>query len=236
MVFIFLLLQTINVPFERKEKDKKEFFEYYCDDVHEAVYEKVIQRAYRHFRLFNNSIESNMIGECLDERLRSIRAKLDNFYTKFLLTMNVQTADIVDSIECVQYKPITHLIFFRIVNFMNTFTSIKTLHIKKCIFYFNNQEVVYSSLNPSDLYVLNEFLSETLFPKFLQRRNSQTFEGDRSAGCFVMEHESETLDNAPRIHLRRDGTKNEFDVFRLIIYSILDVSLVMLIDGESSKP
>lgn len=224
--------QTLNVPFERKEKDKKEHFEYYCDDVHEAVYKKVIQRAYRHFRLFCNSFESNMTGESIDDKLQSIREKLDNFYTKYLLTMNLQTADICDSIECVQYKPITHLIFFRIANFVNMMTSIKTLHIKKCMFLFNNQEVVYSSLNPSDLYVLNEFLNESLFPKFLQRRSNQTFDTDRSAGCFIMEHENDTIQNSPKIYLRRDGTKNEFDVYRLIIYSVLDVSLAMLIEGK----
>lgn len=227
--------QTLNVPFERKEKDKKEYFEYYCDDVHEAVYKKVIQRAYRHFRLFCNSFDSNMVGESIDDKLQNMRERLDNFYTKYLLTMNLQTADIVDSIECIQYKPITHLIFFRIVNFMNMVTSIKTLHIKKCIFLYNNQEVIYSSLSPADLYILNEFLNESLFPKFIQRRNNQSFDADRSAGCFVMEHETDTIKSSPKIYLHRDGTRNEFDVYRLIIYSVLDVSLVMLIAGALIK-
>jgi hypothetical protein len=84
--------------------------------------------------------------------------------------------------------------------------------------------------------VLNEFLNESLFPKFLQRRNSQSFDTDRSAGCFVMEHETDKISVAPRIFLRRDETKSEFDVFRLIIYSVLDVSLVMLIEGKWGKP
>jgi Intu longin-like domain 2 len=233
----FPYLQTLNVPFERKEKDKKEYFEYYCDDVHEAVYKKVIQRAYRHFRLFSNSFESNILGETDDEKLQTIRGKLDSFYSKYLLTMNLQSADIVDSIECLQYKPITHLIFFRIVSFMNMVTSIKGLHIKKCIFLYNNQEVVYSSLNPSDLYVLNEFLNESLFPKYLQRRNNQnqTFDTDRNEGCFVMEHENEKIQSAPKIYLKREGTRNEFDVYRLIIYSVLDVSLAMLIEGKKTE-
>lgn len=217
----------MNVPFERKEKDKKEYIEYYSDDAHEAVFKKVIKRAYLHFRLFCNTFESNLIGDDVDEKIQSLRMKLDNFYTKYLLTLNVQYADIVDSIECLQYKPVTHLVFFRIVNFINMVTSMKNLKIKKCIFLYN-QEVVYSSVDPMDLYILMEYLNDSMFPKFLQRRNNQTFDIDRSSGCFVTELDAES---APRIHLR-DGNQTDKEVYRLIIYTILDVSLVMLVEGE----
>lgn len=222
----------MNVPFERKEKDKKEYIEYYYDDVHEAVFKKIIQRAYQHFRLFYSTFETNMTGDSLEEKLQSLRSRLDNFYTKYLLTLNLHNADIIDAIECLQYKPVTHLAFFRIVNFINMVTSIKNLKIKKCVFLYN-QEVVYSSVNPVDLYTINEYLTDSLFPKFLQRRNNQNFDIDRSSGCFVTELGDETVLAAPRIFLQKDGSRGELEVYRLVIYTILDVSLVMLIEGKN---
>lgn len=172
-----------------------------------------------------------MVGESIDEKVLSLRAKFNNFYTKYLLTMNFHSADIVDSIECIQYKPVTHLIFFRIVNFLNMLMSMKNLKIKECIFLYN-QEVVYSSVNPMDLYIINEHLNDSLFPKFLQRRNSQSIDVDQSAGCFVTEHETDTIQSAPKIHLYKDGARGKSKVHRLVVYTILDVSLVMFVQGK----
>lgn len=171
-----------------------------------------------------------MVGDESEQKLESLRSKLDSFYTKYLLTLNLHNADIVDSIECLQYKPVTHLIFFRIVNFVNMVTSIKNLKIKKCVFLYN-QEVVYSSVNPMELYIVTEYLNDSLFPKFLQRRNNQALDLDRtSGGCFVTELETDTFQSAPKIFLYEQG---KLEAYRLIIYTILDVSLVMLIEGET---
>jgi Intu longin-like domain 2 len=219
------------VPFERKEKDKKEFIEYYSDDVHESVFKKIIQRSYRHFRLFCNTFVSNMEGCEVDEKIASLRLKFENFYTKYLVTINLQNVDIVDAIECIQYKPVTHLIFFRIVNFLNIFTAIKTLRIKKCVFLYG-QEVVYSSVSPMDLYIIMENLNDSLFPKFHQRRNNnQNFDSDKSTGYFVNELETDSILNAPKVFLQ-DSSRCEIKSHRMIVYNIAEVSLVMFIDGE----
>lgn len=172
-----------------------------------------------------------MNGEEIEEKLCCLRAKLNNFYMKYLLSWNLHNADISDAIECLQYKPVTHLIFFRIVNLMNMVTSIKNLKIKKCIF-LHNQEVVYSCVDPDNLYIISEYLNDSLFPKFLQRRNNQNFDIDRSSGCFVTEQEADAIQLAPKIYLHQHGTDGELEVFRLIIYSILDVSIVMLVEGR----
>ena len=221
----------MNVPYERKEKDKKEVIEYYSDDVHETVFKKIIQRAYLNFRLFCNTFESHFIGDSTDDKIANLRTKLENFYTKYLLTMNLQNADLLDAIQCLQYKPVPHTSFFRIVNFINMLTSIKTLKIKKCIFLFN-QEIVYSSINPLDLFSINEYLTEYLFPKYFHLRNNQSYDIDQKVGGFITENENESLENAPKIYLYCDG---EFETYRLTVYNIMDVSLVMLVeDSEDS--
>lgn len=230
----YWIVLTVNVPFERKEKDKKEFIEYYADDVHELVFKKILQRSYLTFRLFCNTFQQNFIGNSIDSKVDNLKDKLNSFYTKYLLTINLQNADILDAIQCLQYKAVTHTTFFRIVNFINMLTSIKNLKIKKCIFLFN-QEIVYSSINPMDLFIVNEYMTETLFPKHFQLRNNQSYDIDRSVGGFVMEHENESLQlNAPKIHLYGDGSRQgEWETLRMATYNIMDVSLVMLVEGKS---
>lgn len=172
-----------------------------------------------------------MVGEKVEEKVQSLRSKLESFYTKYLLTVNLHNADIIDAIECLQYKPVTHLTFFRIANFLNVVTSMKNLKIKKCIFLYN-QEVVFSSVHPMDLYVVNEYLNDSLFPKFLQHRNNLSFDNDRSAGYFATELEDESIQNAPKMFLQHDEARGELKPYRLVIYTVLDVSLVMFIEGE----
>lgn len=107
----------------------------------------------------------------------------------------------------------------------------KNLGIRKCVFLYNREVVSSSNLHPMDLYVLNEYLNDSLYPKFIQRRNSQSFD-DRSAGCFIFEQETEKLDNAPRVYLRNNS---DMKAYRLVMYQQLDVSLVMFVDGKESK-
>lgn len=179
--------------------------------------------------MFCNTFEYNLKGSDEIEKVESLRAKLNQFYMKYLVTLNVHSADLVDMIQCIQYKPITHLIFFRIVNFMNLISSIKSLYIKKCIFIYNIHEIIYSSLSPADLCVVNEYLNDILLPKFLQRRNSQSVDSDRSAGCFITEQEGEKLKDSPRIYLEEKG---QLEPYRLVVYNVLDLTFVMLLDGE----
>lgn len=105
----------------------------------------------------------------------------------------------------------------------------KNLGIRKCVFLFNREVVSSSNLHPMDLYVLNEYLNDSLFPKLTQRRNAQSFH-DR-AGCFLFEQDSETIETAPRVYLRNNNDVT-MKAYRMVTFQQLDVSLVMFVDGE----
>jgi Intu longin-like domain 2 len=171
-----------------------------------------------------------MSGETLDDKISSLKDKLAIFYTKYLLTINIQNTDILDAIQCLQYKAVTHLVFFRIVNFINMLTSIKMLKIKKCIFMFN-QEIIYSSVNPMDSFLINEYLSVILFPKFFQLQSQQNYDLDKN-GSFVKEQDDKTLENAPRVYLYNEDKHGECETYRMVVYNIVDVSLVMFVEGN----
>lgn len=191
------------------------------------MFKKIVQRAYLNFRLFCNTFESHLGEQINDAKIDNLRTKLENFYTKYLLTMNLHNSDLLDAIQCLQYKAVPHTTFFRIVNFINMLTSMKNLRIKKCIFLFN-QEVVYSSINPLDLFIINEYMTEYLFPKFFQLRNNQSYDIDKNVGGFITENENESLTNAPKIFLY--GDSKDCESYRMAIYNIMDVSLVMFVE------
>lgn len=222
---------TLRNPKESKVgKDNKEYTEYFTDDVHNEVFTKVIQRCYLNFRLFYDTFEQNMIGDSQEVQIESLKMKLNNFFMKYLVMLNLKTCDILDVIQCVQYKPVTHGTFFRIVNFLNMLVSMKNLRIKKCIFLYN-QEIVYSSIDPTDLYIINEYMMESLFPKYFRLRNNQGLDIDRSVGGFVTENETDMPQNSPKVFLYGDRSRKfECETYRMAIYNIIDVSLVMLIE------
>jgi len=173
-----------------------------------------------------------LIGEKTEEKLAHLKEKLNNFYMKYLVTLNLQNADLIDAIECIQMKPVTHLIFFRTVNFLNMVTAIKNLRIKKCIFLYK-KEIVYSSVNPIDLYAINEYLNDSLFPKHLQRRNTQNFEADVAGGCYITEVDDALFEEAPRVYLQQSRFRAELRAYRMVVFTISDVTLLMLIEGET---
>lgn len=113
---------------------------------------------------------------------------------------------------------------------MNLISAIKSLCIKKCIFIHNINDIIYSSLSPTDLCIVSEYLNEILFPKFLQRRNSQSVDSDRSDGSFINEHEEENLQDSPKIFL--ESQRGVLEQYRLVVYNVLDLTFVMLVDGE----
>jgi hypothetical protein len=227
----FWIVMTIKNPKEQKIKDNREYTEYYTDDVHSDVFSKILQRCYLNFRLFCNTFEHNMIGTDQEAKIDHLRMKLDNFFMKYLVTLNLKNCDILDLIQCIQYKAVSHLTFFKIVNLINMLISIKNLKIKKCIFLYN-QEVVYSSISPDDLFIINEYMMESLFPKYFRLRSNQGLDSDRSVGGFVTESETDTPQNAPKVYLYADGKgRFECETFRMVIYNIMDISLVMLVEG-----
>lgn len=229
----FWIVMTIRNPKEQKMQDNKEHTEYCSDDVHSDVYGKILQHCYLNFRLFCNTFEHNMIGTDLETKAEHLRLKLSNFFMKYLVTLNLKNCDIFDAIQSVQYKAVTHQTFFRINNFVNMLLSMKNLRIKQCVFLYN-QEVVYSSIAPMDLFIINEYMTESLFPKYFRLRSNQGLDVDRSVGGFVTENENGTPQEAPRVYLYSDGKSNfECETYRMAIYNIMDISIVMFIEGNS---
>ena len=153
---------TVNVPFEKKTKNNVEYNEYHGDDLHDMVFQSVLKQSYKMFRLFTGTFTGNLIhSEDLSAEANLI-GKIENFYSKYVLTIKLQYCDILNAFGSVQYLPLSQLHFLRVQNFINMIES-SFPSIKQCIYLFNEQ-VVWSGITPEDLYSVYEYLNGTLFP------------------------------------------------------------------------
>uniref|UniRef100_A0A1B0CL26 Putative myrosinase n=1 Tax=Lutzomyia longipalpis TaxID=7200 RepID=A0A1B0CL26_LUTLO len=162
----FWMVMTVNVPFLVKTKDGVEYNEYRGDDVHDTIYGALLEQSYSMFRLFVGTFREHMMGDSTEERAQSLSQKLQQFFSKYILTLKIGNCDIVDVTRTVQYLPLNQTLFLRIHNFISMIESTFE-YVKRCIFLYNEQ-IVWSGVNPKELYCIYEYLSGTIFPKMLQ--------------------------------------------------------------------
>lgn len=233
------MVLTINVPFERKLKDNGEILEYYGEDAHEKVYSEILKQSYRMFRLFHDSFESNLVGDSEEGKIVNLVSTLEQFYTKHLTLLNLGNGDIVDSLHSIQYLPINHINFLRILNFINMLESHFT-NIKYCIFLYN-EHLVYSEINPDDLFSINEYLLVSLFPCSMQKEVHRASAGSGGSarnydldttyhGYFLTGSSSMETILAPKMFIYNEEEK-KYESFSLVVYRALSATLCMLVQG-----
>ncbi|GAB0096920.1 CCZ1 [Sergentomyia squamirostris] len=157
----YWMVMTINVPYVVKTKENVEYNEYRGEDVHDAIYEALLEQSYNMFRLFVGTFADNSV--CGDTA--NLSQKLLTFFSKYVLTLRIANSDVMDITKTIQYLPLNQALFLRVHNFINMIESTFEV-VKRCIFLYNEQ-LVWSGLNPRDLYCVYEYLGGTVFPKML---------------------------------------------------------------------
>uniref|UniRef100_A0A2M4BMJ2 Putative myrosinase n=2 Tax=Anopheles marajoara TaxID=58244 RepID=A0A2M4BMJ2_9DIPT len=157
----YWMIMTLNVPFERKTRDSGEYNEYHGDAIHDTVYQSVLRQSYRLFRMFHGTYADNLQpSDDLDAQANLI-GQLESFYQSYILHLQMKRCDVGDVFGSVQYLPLNQLLFLRVKNFINMIEA--TFEpIKHCIFLYHDQ-VVWSGINPTDLYTMYEYFHSPMF-------------------------------------------------------------------------
>lgn len=157
----YWMTMILNVPFERKTRETGDYNEYHGDEIHDTVYQAVLRQSYRLFRLFHGTYESNLKpAEDLDS-VANLIGKLEQFYCKYILHLKLKDCDVLDAFGSVQYLPLNQLLFLRVQNFINMIEATFD-PIKQCIFLYDDQ-IIWSGINPHDLYTIYEYLNGPMF-------------------------------------------------------------------------
>ncbi|XP_059620060.1 vacuolar fusion protein CCZ1 homolog [Phlebotomus argentipes] len=248
----FWMVLTINVPFLVKLKDGVEYTEYRGDDVHDSICGAVLEQAYSMFRLFVGTFKENFSGQSLDEQMGNLSQKLQQFFSKYILTMRIANSDIIDVTRTIQYLPLNQTLFLRVHNFISMIESTFDC-VKRCIFLYNEQ-IVWSGINPRDLYCIYEYLSGTIFPKMLQsdlqggsvsRNYALSQRGNFLTGgsgqdvtkpprIFLYSSE-ETPQKSPKMYLHdSESGSNEKSGYFLVIYRAFGAIICLFVDDSTS--
>lgn len=167
----YWMTMVLNVPFERKTRESGDYNEYHGDEIHDTIYQAVLRQSYRLFRLFHGTYQSNLKpGEDLDS-VANLIGKLELFYCKYILHLKLKDCDVLDAFGSVQYLPLNQLLFLRVQNFINMIEATFD-PIKQCIFLYDDQ-IIWSGVNPHDLYTIYEYLNGPIFQLTTGHENSR---------------------------------------------------------------
>ncbi|XP_058066803.1 vacuolar fusion protein CCZ1 homolog [Anopheles bellator] len=157
----YWMIMTLSVPFERKTRESGDYNEYHGDAIHDTIFQAVLRQSYRMFRMFHGTYgENRRPNDDLDAQANLI-GKLESFYQSYILHLQMKKCDVVDAFGSVQYLPLNQLLFLRVQNFVNMIEA--TFEpIKHCIFLYSDQ-VVWSGINPTDLYTMYEYFHSPMF-------------------------------------------------------------------------
>lgn len=185
--------------------------------------QSTLKQSYCMFRLFQSTFESLLIADTKTIQVDNLISKIQSGFPTIINNLDLNNRDITDILQSIQFQPVTNLIFFRIVNFINTITSIPVLKIKKNIF-LHNCQIIYSDLAVShELFALYEYLVSSVLQKF-DKQNCDQKTRELDTGYIIAA--SEFI--SPKIYIY-NLKKEIIECFSIVVYSIQDCSLVMLL-------
>ncbi|XP_055310576.1 vacuolar fusion protein CCZ1 homolog [Sitodiplosis mosellana] len=234
----FWMMMILNAPSERKTRDDSEYTEYRCEDAHEIVYREVLKQSYYMFRLFSGTFMDNLVGDNETQQVEHLINKLSKFYSKYVATLKTRNCDILDICRSIQYLPLNKFQFLRVHNFIQMIES-TFVAIKHCIFLFNEQ-LVWSGINPSDLYSIYEYLTGLLFPKCsaddvrggsLTRNYSNGLDAQYGAYLAGPTHQGDNCKKPPTVYICNNG---ECQVYKMIVYNALSGTLCLFVKDKSA--
>jgi hypothetical protein len=178
--------------------------------------------------LFNDKFATNATGTTLNDQMIAIRAKLKPFFDKHVLTLKLKSADILDVFSSIHYLPVGQHRFLRLQNFINMIES-TFVSIKHCIFLYDEQ-MVWSGINPVDLFSMNEYLVDTLFPKAVQARLASDGVATRKSmqfltGPVIMG----SMERMPKVYIYNSDEVQEYN---LAVYRSRETTICLFIEGR----
>lgn len=233
----FWMIMTVSIPFSEKTKDHSPYLEYHEEDVQDSVYEAILRQAYRMFQLFNGSF-SNILAKSNND-IKALQVRLDHFYTRYLQTLRLSSADILDVFCGIHFMPLDKNTYLRVQCFINLLEA--TFPAVKYTAFLYNDQLVWSGLEQDDMRVMYKYLTTSLFPTYQEHElqgssvspsrvaspaHSAVHYGKYITGPPNIRDES-NLGKIPLVYI---NTVEENEECHLLVYRAHNASVCMLVD------
>lgn len=154
------MVLAANNPATARVKDSVTTNEYESEELSDATLQRVVEQAYKTFRLFNGSM-AQIVRESKEDGLRE---KLSDFFGHYAPTINFKTVDLFSALDGVHFLPVDKNVYLRIQSFVNwtenNFPSIEY----SCFLY--RDHLVWSGLEQEDMRIMYHYLVNHLLPPF----------------------------------------------------------------------
>ncbi|CAK9826959.1 Vacuolar fusion protein CCZ1 homolog [Anthophora retusa] len=236
----FWMVMIVGVPYIWKEKDGNKYAEYQYDEVSSSVCQSILKQAYVMFRLFMGSFDT-IIGEPECGSITLLKHKLEHFYSRYLLSLNLNNSDILDIFQGLQFLPLDKITFLKVQCFMNLVEAMFS-QVKYTAFLYNDQ-IVWSGLEPEDMQVVYKYLVSTLLPAHLEKelhggsmpRNSPSPFTTSHYGKFVTGpssiNEPSLIGKSPKVFI--NYSTKPVSLY-LVVYRALSATICLFVDSKTS--
>lgn len=235
----FWMVLTVSIPCSQKTVDGKPTIEYHGDDVQDNIYLCVLKQAYQMFRLFMGTFQSILEKFGID----NLKRRISHFYTRYIHTMAIAQADILDVFNGIVFLPLDKNTFLKVNCLVNLLEA--TLTEIRCTVFLYNDQLVWSGLDQEDMQTLYKYLTKSLLPTVMEsdlQGNAATVASRASSTAFSHQHygrfitgpsnlnDLSSVGKVPKVHVTISSVPSECF---LIVYGALGASVCLLLDASS---
>ncbi|XP_077980451.1 vacuolar fusion protein CCZ1 homolog [Glandiceps talaboti] len=234
----FWMVMTVTIPKSETEKDGQTIIEYHEDDVQDSVYGAVLEQAYKMFKLFMGTFTSIL----KQTNVQHLMTRLDHFFTRYLGTLRLNQADIMEVHNGIQFLPLDKNTYLRIQCFINLIEATFS-QVKYTAFLYNDQ-LVWSGLEQDDMRILYKYLTTSLFPSSLESEMCR--ESPKSGGPLppitASSHFGKYVTGPPNINDSSNfgkiphiyvNTDTKYEELNLIVYRALSGTVCLMVEPTS---
>jgi len=210
----FYLVLTVTVPSVKKEgKEGEQQVEWRPEEVSDTVLLSVLQRAYDMFQLFQGGLGALEVSAGRVE----VREQVSHFYSRYLGTLGVEAAGLLEEWGGLHYLPLTSQPFLRVQTLVTrTQASLPSIH--SCLFLQAGQ-LVWSGLQPQATRLLVHYLTTSLLPSLPSLPAPSPTAHHQ--GRFLVGGRDTAL---PTVHL-------EGRSFHLVVYHAINSTILLLLSS-----
>ncbi|KAK2189620.1 hypothetical protein NP493_101g07016 [Ridgeia piscesae] len=236
----FWFVMSVSIPYSQRVKDGQTFVEYHEEDIQDSLFRVVLQQAYSMFKLFNGTFHGLLERSGID----SLKHRFEQFYTKYLLTLNLKHSDILDIFDGIHFLPLDKNTYLRIQCFINQIEAAFP-QIKYTAFLYNDQ-VVWSGLEQEDMRVIYRYLKTTLFPAYMEQefqvQSSPAHSSALSSPASNPGHYGKFILGPPNVHdITCPGKTHRTylnthtettEECHLVVYRALSATICLFVEGD----
>nr|XP_023019873.1 vacuolar fusion protein CCZ1 homolog [Leptinotarsa decemlineata] len=226
----YWMVMTLRLNQISKERNATGDAEELEDDIQDNVYEAMLKQAYYMYRLFWGTFQSV-------KDLSTLKMNIEIFYRTYLQSLKLPQADILNVFCGIQYLPLDKQTFLKVQCFVNLLES--TFPIVPHTAFFYNEHLIWSGVEPSDMQVIYQYLSTSVFPANLETetqgssRNSSSTLSALQRGRFIIGPSNlklaKTVGKIPKVYLFGGSGTSEL---YFVIYKMSGASVCLFIKGD----